>query len=105
MSSVSYIVTVKSNSPFAPNSQDQLLSKICSVSQSRNLDGLVAKRKIGTSPAAHKAGIDPHSLRRNRIGNIQSTSSTPANGFAVSSGSSGTSHDFRSPRLNCSFSW
>ncbi|XP_061974371.1 uncharacterized protein LOC133696254 isoform X2 [Populus nigra] len=35
--------------------------------------------------AAHKAGINPHSLRRNRIGNIKRTFAIPANGFAVSS--------------------
>ncbi|CAK7326713.1 unnamed protein product [Dovyalis caffra] len=34
--------------------------------------------------AAHKAGIDPYSLRRNRIGNIRQTFVIPANGFEVS---------------------
>jgi len=33
--------------------------------------------------AAHKAGIDPHSLRRNRI-NIPCTPNMPANGYAFS---------------------
>ncbi|XP_038875669.1 uncharacterized lipoprotein syc1174_c-like isoform X6 [Benincasa hispida] len=35
--------------------------------------------------AAHKAGIDPYSLRRNRINNINCISSTSPNGHAVSS--------------------
>lgn len=34
--------------------------------------------------AAHKAGIDPYSLRRNHIGRIQRTPVIPANGFATS---------------------
>ncbi|XP_062150122.1 uncharacterized protein LOC133858666 [Alnus glutinosa] len=34
--------------------------------------------------AAHKAGIDPHSLRRNRINNIPCTPNMPANGYAFS---------------------
>ena len=38
--------------------------------------------------AAHKAGIDPYSLRRNRIKNINCISSTSSNG-AVSSASEG----------------
>ncbi|KAL0541901.1 hypothetical protein IC582_021982 [Cucumis melo] len=39
--------------------------------------------------AAHKAGIDPYSLRRNRIKNINCISSTSSNGQAVSSASQG----------------
>lgn len=35
--------------------------------------------------AAHKAGIDPQSLRRNRIGNIPCASYAPTNGFSLSS--------------------
>ncbi|CAN6549569.1 unnamed protein product [Malus baccata var. baccata] len=33
--------------------------------------------------AAHKAGVNPHSLRRNRIKNLQQTSLSPANGYAI----------------------
>ncbi|MBA0689112.1 hypothetical protein Goari_006852, partial [Gossypium aridum] len=40
--------------------------------------------------AAHKAGIDPNSLRRNKISNIQCLSDVQANGFAVSTASSVT---------------
>ncbi|KAL1135493.1 hypothetical protein V6Z11_A12G177500 [Gossypium hirsutum] len=40
--------------------------------------------------AAHKAGIDPSSLRRNKIRNIQCLSDVQANGFAVSTASSVT---------------
>ncbi|KAB1999576.1 hypothetical protein ES319_D12G171500v1 [Gossypium barbadense] len=40
--------------------------------------------------AAHKAGIDPNSLRRNKIRNIQCLSDVQANGFAVSTASSVT---------------
>lgn len=35
--------------------------------------------------AAHKAGIDPNSLRRNRINNITPTTFVPSNGYAKSS--------------------
>eukprot|EP00257_Ricinus_communis_P022319 XP_015582008.1 uncharacterized protein LOC8286068 isoform X1 [Ricinus communis] len=90
------IIAVEENVTVLDSTPDKLGIEAVKVSNYWEAIGVIA---------AHKAGIDPHSLRRNRIGNIQSTSSTPANGFAVSSGSSGTSHDFRSPRLNCSFSW
>lgn len=35
--------------------------------------------------AAHKAGVNPHSLRRNRIKNLRRAPLVPANGYAVSS--------------------
>ncbi|KAF3432206.1 hypothetical protein FNV43_RR26945 [Rhamnella rubrinervis] len=35
--------------------------------------------------AAHKAGVNPHSLRRNRIKNLRHAPLVPANGYAVSS--------------------
>ncbi|EXB54001.1 hypothetical protein L484_022976 [Morus notabilis] len=35
--------------------------------------------------ASHKAGVNPHSLRRNRIKNLRGASMMPANGHAVSS--------------------
>lgn len=38
--------------------------------------------------AAHKAGIDPNSLRRNRINNITPTSVVPSHGHAISSAKS-----------------
>lgn len=38
--------------------------------------------------AAHKAGIDPNSLRRNRIKNIAPISFVPSNGYATSSAKS-----------------
>lgn len=34
--------------------------------------------------AAHKAGVDPNSIRRNRIKNLVSTSSQSSNGYAIS---------------------
>lgn len=37
--------------------------------------------------AAHKAGIDPYSLRRNRINNIKCITTSPPNGHVVSSAS------------------
>lgn len=33
--------------------------------------------------AAHKAGVNPHSLRRNRIKNLRYTSLLPSNGYAI----------------------
>lgn len=35
--------------------------------------------------AAHKAGVNPHSLRRNGIKNLQRAPLVPTNGYAVSS--------------------
>lgn len=35
--------------------------------------------------AAHKAGVDPYSLRKNGVKNITQTSSLPYNGYALSS--------------------
>lgn len=34
--------------------------------------------------AAHKAGVNPYSLRRNRIKNLRRASLVPTNGYAVS---------------------
>lgn len=34
--------------------------------------------------AAHKAGVNPHSIRRNRIKNLLGASLMPSNGYAVS---------------------
>ncbi|PPD71269.1 hypothetical protein GOBAR_DD31849 [Gossypium barbadense] len=67
-------------------------------SKSLFLRTLVWKSKVRVSNyweaigvvAAHKAGIDPNSLRRNKIRNIQCLSDVQANGFAVSTASSVT---------------
>ncbi|XP_050230822.1 uncharacterized protein LOC126679856 [Mercurialis annua] len=71
------IIVVEENETVLNSTPDKLGIEAVKVSNYWEAIGVIA---------GHKAGIDPNSLRRNRIGNIQQhTSLTPANGFAVSS--------------------
>ncbi|XP_012072196.2 uncharacterized lipoprotein syc1174_c isoform X2 [Jatropha curcas] len=65
------IITVEENVTVLNSTPDKLGIEAVTVSNYWEAIGIIA---------AHKAGIDPHSLRRNRIGNLQCTSVAPANG-------------------------
>ncbi|KAJ6982033.1 hypothetical protein NC653_025209 [Populus alba x Populus x berolinensis] len=70
------IITVEENETVLDDTPDKLGIETVKVANYWEAIGVIA---------AHKAGINPHSLRRNRIGNIKRTFAIPANGFAVSS--------------------
>ncbi|XVE74721.1 hypothetical protein DITRI_Ditri12bG0040300 [Diplodiscus trichospermus] len=69
------IICVEENETVLNDTADKLGIKVVKVSNYWEAIGVIA---------AHKAGIDPNSLRRNRIDNIHRPSVLPANGFAVS---------------------
>ncbi|KAG4170492.1 hypothetical protein ERO13_A12G150300v2 [Gossypium hirsutum] len=75
------IICVEENETVLNDTADKLGIKVVRVSNYWEAIGVVA---------AHKAGIDPSSLRRNKIRNIQCLSDVQANGFAVSTASSVT---------------
>ncbi|KAB1999574.1 hypothetical protein E1A91_D12G173600v1 [Gossypium mustelinum] len=75
------IICVEENETVLNDTADKLGIKVVRVSNYWEAIGVVA---------AHKAGIDPNSLRRNKIRNIQCLSDVQANGFAVSTASSVT---------------
>ncbi|XP_022993478.1 uncharacterized protein LOC111489474 isoform X4 [Cucurbita maxima] len=70
------IIAVEENETVLSDSPESLGIEAVKVSNYWEAIGVVA---------AHKAGIDPYSLRRNRINNIRSISITSPNGHAVSS--------------------
>ncbi|KAJ6899160.1 hypothetical protein NC652_025596 [Populus alba x Populus x berolinensis] len=70
------IITVEENETVLDDTPDKLGIETVKVANYWEAIGVIA---------AHKAGINPHSLRRNRIGKIKRTFAIPANGFAVSS--------------------
>ncbi|WCJ33524.1 hypothetical protein M5689_014879 [Euphorbia peplus] len=70
------IITVEENETVLNSSPDEFGIETITVSNYWEAIGVVA---------AHKAGIDPYSLRRDRIGKIQRNAFVPTNGFAVSS--------------------
>lgn len=70
------IIAVEENETVLSDSPESLGIEAVKVSNYWEAIGVVA---------AHKAGIDPYSLRRNRINNINCISSTSPNGHAVSS--------------------
>ncbi|MBA0563259.1 hypothetical protein Golob_008249 [Gossypium lobatum] len=75
------IICVEENETVLNDTADKLGIKVVGVANYWEAIGVVA---------AHKAGIDPNSLRRNKISNIQCLSDVQANGFAVSTASSVT---------------
>ncbi|KAL5553388.1 hypothetical protein UlMin_040789 [Ulmus minor] len=70
------IIAVEENETVLNDTPDNLGIEALRVSNYWEAIGVVA---------AHKAGVNPHSLRRNRIKNLQYTSLLPANGHASSS--------------------
>ncbi|KAJ0095070.1 hypothetical protein Patl1_15287 [Pistacia atlantica] len=70
------IIAVEENETVLNDTPDKFGIEMVKVSNYWEAIGVIA---------AHKAGIDPHSLRRNRISNIRCSSVMPTNGTAVSS--------------------
>ncbi|KAF7132183.1 hypothetical protein RHSIM_Rhsim09G0099000 [Rhododendron simsii] len=70
------IITVEENETVLHDTPDKFGIEVVKVSNYWEAIGVIA---------AHKAGIDPNSLRRNRISNIQRTPASPFNGYAFSS--------------------
>ncbi|GAB2226653.1 hypothetical protein Droror1_Dr00022471 [Drosera rotundifolia] len=68
------IITVEENGTVLNDTPDKLGIEAVKVSNYWEAIGVIA---------AHKAGIDPNALRRNRITNIRQGSSLPSNGVAV----------------------
>ncbi|KAK2981273.1 hypothetical protein RJ640_006974 [Escallonia rubra] len=68
------IVTVAENETVLNDTHDKLGIETVKVSNYWEAIGVIA---------AHKAGVDPNSLRRNRIKNIRQTSVIPSNGYTV----------------------
>ncbi|GMI99794.1 hypothetical protein HRI_003648700 [Hibiscus trionum] len=73
------IICVEENETVLNDTADKLGIEVVKVSNYWEAIGVIA---------AHKSGIDPNSLRRNRIRNIHRSSVVPANGFAISTASS-----------------
>ncbi|KAL2532995.1 Uncharacterized protein Adt_06346 [Abeliophyllum distichum] len=69
------LIAVEENETVLSDTPDKLGIHAVKVSNYWEAIGVVA---------AHKAGLDPNSLRRDRIKNIQHTSSLPSNGYAFS---------------------
>lgn len=69
----SLIITVEENETVLDDTADKLGLEVLHVSNYWEAIGVIA---------AHKAGIDPFSLRRNKIHNIGSTSFMPVNGHS-----------------------
>ncbi|WMV28336.1 hypothetical protein MTR67_021721 [Solanum verrucosum] len=70
------IIAVEENQTVLNDTPDSLGIEAVKVSNYWEAIGVIA---------AHKAGIDPNSLRRNRINNITPTTFVPSNGYAKSS--------------------
>ncbi|KAL3336853.1 hypothetical protein AABB24_029501 [Solanum stoloniferum] len=70
------IIAVEENQTVLNDTPDSLCIEAVKVSNYWEAIGVIA---------AHKAGIDPNSLRRNRIDNITPTTFVPSNGYAKSS--------------------
>ncbi|PON98191.1 hypothetical protein TorRG33x02_060210 [Trema orientale] len=70
------IIAVEENETVLDDTPDNLGIEAVKVSNYWEAIGVIA---------AHKAGVNPNSLRRNRIKNLQGASLMPANGYAVSS--------------------
>ncbi|KAL8161266.1 hypothetical protein V2J09_012755 [Rumex salicifolius] len=68
------IITVEENETVLDDTPDKFNMEVVKVANYWEAIGVVA---------AHKAGIDPNSLRRNRINNIQQTSSLSSNGHVL----------------------
>ncbi|KAH7571009.1 hypothetical protein JRO89_XS05G0239700 [Xanthoceras sorbifolium] len=73
------IITVEENETVLNDTPDKLGIEVIKVANYWEAIGVIA---------AHKAGINPNSLRRNRINNLRCTSVMLANGTAVSSATS-----------------
>ncbi|XP_059316804.1 uncharacterized protein LOC132067556 isoform X2 [Lycium ferocissimum] len=73
------IIAVEENQTVLNDTPDSLGIEAVKVSNYWEAIGVIA---------AHKAGIDPNSLRSNRIKNIAPSSFVPSNGFAISSAKS-----------------
>ncbi|KAJ8570225.1 hypothetical protein K7X08_006802 [Anisodus acutangulus] len=73
------IIAVEENSTVLNDTPDSLGIEAVNVSNYWEDIGVIA---------AHKAGVDPNSLRRNRIENIVPISFVPSNGYAISSAKS-----------------
>ncbi|KAE8661505.1 heavy metal-associated isoprenylated plant protein 26-like [Hibiscus syriacus] len=73
------IICVEENETVLKDTADKLGIKVFKVKNYWEAIGVIS---------AHKAGIDPNSLRRNRIRDIRRSSVVPANGFAISTASS-----------------
>ncbi|KAJ7954205.1 DUF3326 domain-containing protein [Quillaja saponaria] len=71
------IVTVEENETVLDDTPVKLGIEVAKVSNYWEAIGVIA---------AHKAGIDPFSLRRNKIHNIQCTPVVAANGYAIARG-------------------
>ncbi|KAF7827693.1 putative lipoprotein [Senna tora] len=69
------IITVEENETVLNDTPDKLGFETLQVSNYWEAIGVIA---------AHKAGIDPLSLRRDKIHNIRCTSSVPINGYSIS---------------------
>ncbi|KAL6295167.1 hypothetical protein ACE6H2_003309 [Prunus campanulata] len=68
------IIAVEENETVLDDTPDKVGVEVVKVSNYWEAIGVIA---------AHKAGVNPHSLRRNTIKNIQFTSLLPANGYAI----------------------
>ncbi|CAN4121712.1 unnamed protein product [Withania somnifera] len=73
------IIAVEENQTVLNDTPDSLGIEAVKVSNYWEAIGVIA---------AHKAGIDPNSLRRNKIKNIAPTSFVPPNGYAISNAKS-----------------
>ncbi|KAM7487714.1 hypothetical protein LguiB_025198 [Lonicera macranthoides] len=73
------IITVEENQTVLNDTTDKLEIEAVKVSNYWEAIGVIA---------AHKAGVDPNSLRQNRIRNIRRTSSISSDGYAISTASS-----------------
>ncbi|BFG17178.1 hypothetical protein CerSpe_034520 [Prunus speciosa] len=68
------IIAVEENETVLDDTPDKVGVEVVKVSNYWEAIGVIA---------AHKAGVNPHSLRRNTIKNIQFTSLLPTNGYAI----------------------
>lgn len=68
------IIAVEENETVLDDTPDKVGVEAVKVSNYWEAIGVIA---------AHKAGVNPHSLRRNRIKNLRYTSLLPSNGYAI----------------------
>ncbi|XP_016652029.1 PREDICTED: uncharacterized lipoprotein syc1174_c-like isoform X2 [Prunus mume] len=68
------IIAVEENGTVLDDTPDKVGVEAVKVSNYWEAIGVIA---------AHKAGVNPHSLRRNRIKNLRYTSQLPSNGYAI----------------------
>ncbi|CAL8097179.1 unnamed protein product [Prunus armeniaca] len=68
------IIAVEENETVLDDTPDKVGVEAVKVSNYWEAIGVIA---------AHKAGVNPHSLRRNRIKNLRYTSQLPSNGYAI----------------------